>query len=232
MFRFKQFTIEDNRCAHKVGTDGTLLGAWVNISDDNHLLDIGTGSGLIALMLAQRSDAIATVDALELAHSDYLQACENVNQSPWPTKVKVHLTRLQDFETEQRYDHIVSNPPYFNNSFKPPDASRVAPRHTETLTYTELLEHSKRLLTHKGKLSVILPYTEGLQFIELAKTFSLHLNRQWSFQARKEKPIERWLLEFSQQAGKVEDGEILLYEKEEKWSDDYKTLTKDFYLKL
>jgi tRNA1Val (adenine37-N6)-methyltransferase len=232
MFRFKQFALEDNRCAHKVGTDGTLLGAWVNISDDKHLLDIGTGSGLIALMLAQRSDANATVDALEFAHPDYLQACENVSQSPWPTKVKLHLIRLQDFETDQRYDHIVSNPPFFNNSFKPPDVSRVAPRHTETLTYAELLTHSKRLLTNNGKLSVILPYSEGLHFIELAKTFSFYPKRQWGFRARKEKPIERWLLEFSQQPGKAGEGEILLYEQGEKWSEDYKALTKDFYLKL
>jgi tRNA1Val (adenine37-N6)-methyltransferase len=232
MFRFKQFALEDNRCAHKVGTDGTLLGAWVNVSDDKHLLDIGTGSGLIALMLAQRSNANAFVDALEFAHPDYYQACENVSESPWPTKVKVHFIRLQDFETDQRYDHIVSNPPFFNNSFKPPDASRVAPRHTETLTYTELLEHSKRLLAHKGKLSVILPYTEGLQFIELAGRFHLYLSRKWGFRPRKEKSIERWLLEFSQQPGVVQEGEVLLYKHGEEWSEDYKSLIKDFYLKL
>lgn len=232
MFRFKQFSIEDNRCAHKVGTDGTLLGAWVNLSDDKHLLDIGTGSGLIALMLAQRSADDAYIDALEFSHPDYSQANDNVKHSPWPTKIQVHHTRLQDFETVKRYDHIVSNPPYFNNSFKPPVASRVAPRHTETLTYTELLEHSKRLLTNTGKLSVILPYTEGLQFIGLAKSFNLYPSRQWGFRARKEKPIERWLLEFSQQVEKVEEGEILLYEQDEEWSLDYKGLTRDFYLKL
>lgn len=232
MFRFKQFSIEDNRCAHKVGTDGTLLGAWVNLSDNKHLLDIGTGSGLIALMLAQRSADDAYIDALEFSHPDYSQANDNVTHSPWPTKIQVHHTRLQDFETVKRYDHIVSNPPYFNNSFKPPVASRVAPRHTETLTYTELLEHSKRLLTTTGKLSVVLPYTEGLQFIGLAKSFNLYPSRQWGFRARKEKPIERWLLEFSQQVEKVEEGEILLYEQDEEWSLDYKGLTRDFYLKL
>lgn len=232
MFRFKQFAVEDNRCAHKVGTDGTLLGAWVNINQNKNLLDIGTGSGLIALMLAQRSDADCKIDALEFSHPDYSQASDNAKHSPWPGKIQLHHIRLQDFETEKRYDHIVSNPPYFNNSFKPPVASRVVPRHTENLSYTDLLEHSKRLLHETGKLSVILPYTEGLQFIELAEKFSLYLRRQWSFKARKEKSIERWLLEFTRHKKEIEEGELILYEKDDEWSADYKRLTRDFYLKI
>ena len=232
MFRFKQFSIEDNRCAHKVGTDGTLLGAWVNLDTAKNILDIGTGSGLIALMLAQRSTSSAHIDALEMVASDCSQASENVKHSPWPRKISIHHVRVQDFESAKKFDCIVSNPPFFNNSFKPPVQSRITPRHTDTLPFDELIEHSKRLLTKDGRLHVILPHTEGSQFIETAKSKSLHLTRQWSFRTRQDKPIERWLLSFTQETSSVETGEILLYEKDDDWSDSYRILTQDFYLKL
>lgn len=232
MFRFKKFSLEDNRCAHKVGTDGTLLGAWANLDDAKNILDIGTGSGLIALMLAQRSNSAAHIDAIDIAASDCSQASDNVKNSPWPRKVSIHHTRLQDFEPEKKFDCIVSNPPFFNNSFKPPVQSRITPRHTDTLPFNELIEHSKRLLTKDGRLQVILPQAEGTHFIELAKNKSLHLIRQWSFRTRKEKPIERWLLSFTQDISPLETGEILLYEKDDDWSESYRLLTRDFYLKL
>jgi tRNA1Val (adenine37-N6)-methyltransferase len=232
MFRFKKFGIEDANCAHKVGTDGTLLGAWASVENANHVLDIGTGSGLIALMVAQRTAESTTIDAIELSHAAYEQATENAIQSPWSHKVKIHHTSLQEFHAEQNFDCILSNPPYFSNSFKPPNESRIAPRHTDTLSFEELIAHSKRLLTNDGKLNVILPYAEGVQFIELAKQHALYLTRQWGFRTRKEKPIERWLLEFSQLPEAIETNEILLYAKAEEWSDQYKDLTRDFYLKL
>lgn len=215
-----------------MGTDGTLLGAWVDVSSVQQVLDIGTGSGLIALMLAQRTEETSSISGIELSLPDYQQAIENIHQSPWPKKVALQHTSLQDFKTEKRFDCIVSNPPFFNNSFKPPVQSRVTPRHTDTLRYEDLLMHSKRLLTENGKLHVILPFTEGLQFIELASMHGFFLHRQWSFRTRREKPIERWLMEFGQVPGSIETGEILLYEKEEDWSASYRGLTKDFYLKL
>ncbi len=232
MFRFKKFEIEDANCAHKVGTDGTLLGAWATVENANYVLDIGTGSGLIALMVAQRTVESTAIEAIELSQAAYEQAIENTAQSPWAEKVKIHHTSLQQFQSQQKFDCIISNPPYFNNSFKPPNQSRVAPRHTDTLSFEELIAHSKRLLTDSGKLNLILPYAEGLQFIELARQQSLFVTRQWSFRTRKEKPIERWLLELSQIPAGAESNEILLYTKGEEWSDQYKSLTRDFYLNL
>lgn len=232
MFRFKQFTIEDANSAHKIGTDGTLLGAWVNITGKKHILDVGTGSGLIALMAAQRSSHDVVIEAVELSQTAFEQAKENVQQSPWFDKIQIHLLSIQQFKSNKKFDCIISNPPYFNNSFKPPDKDRITPRHTDTLSFEDLLIHSKRLLTSKGKLNVILPYTEGLKFINLAKELSLYLTRQWSFRTRAEKPVERWLLEFCAVSNSVEKGEILLYSKNEEWSEEYKNLTKDFYLKL
>jgi tRNA1Val (adenine37-N6)-methyltransferase len=231
MFHFKKFSIEDNRCAHKVGTDGTLLGAWANVENAQTLLDIGTGSGLIALMLAQRTSDAARIDAVELSLSDYSQACENVRRSPWHNKIAMHQGSVQQFKTDTRYDCIVSNPPYFNKSFKPPVESRVTPRHTETLSFQELIASSKRLLSEKGKLNVILPHAEGLHFIELAIAHSLFVSRQVAFYTRAEKPMERWLLEFSViNPSFIERGDVLLYERDNAWSAGYKNLTRDFYL--
>lgn len=232
MFKFKQFAIEDNRCAHKVGTDGTLLGAWVNLEHTKSILDVGTGSGLIALMLAQRSDPTAHIDAIEIVATDCSQASDNVKHSPWSRKISVHNTSLQKFDPAKKFDCIVSNPPFFNNSFKPPVQSRITPRHTDTLPFEELVQYSKWLLTHSGRLNVILPYTEGLQFIELANANAFHLTRQWSFRTRQEKAIERWLLEFSNTSMPLEKGELLLYEKDDDWSESYRILTREFYLKL
>lgn len=230
-FRFKQFTIHDDRCAHKVGTDGTLLGALVNVTGPKTFLDIGTGSGLIALMLAQRTKEDVRIEGVELTLSDYTQAKENIHQSRWSKKIILHHTAIQQFHSVHKFDCIVSNPPYFNKSFKPPNANRIAPRHTETLSFEDLLTHSKRLLTDVGKLSVILPYTEGQQFIELAQLHGFSLSRQWSFRTREAKPIERWLLEFSLQPATLETGEILLYKEGDEWSNVYKELTKEFYLR-
>lgn len=216
----------------KVGTDAVLLGAWVNIDEALHMLDIGTGNGTIALMLAQRSDESAEVDAVEIENTDALQAYENFKRSPWPDKIHLHHTSIQKFFPEKKYDLIVSNPPYFNNSQSPPDSKRHQARHTIALTYPELLTSVGRLLTEAGKFNVILPFTEGLQFIEMAKQAMLFCSRQYSFKTRAEKKIERWLLEFSRASQGVETGEILLYEEGEAWSEGYATLTREFYLKL
>lgn len=232
MFRFKQFTVEDSDCAHKVGTDGTLLGAWADIHDDQYILDIGTGSGLIALMLAQRTSSDTHISAVEFSTPEYEQAIQNVKQSPWSEKIKVYQNRIQDFTSPKRFDHIVSNPPFFTNSYKPPKTSRIAPRHTDTLSFEELLEHSKRLLDQNGKLSVILPNTEGEAFCKLAYEKDFKLSRRFTFLTRKGKPVERLLLEFCLQDKPLTPGEILLYREGETWSDEYIALTRDFYLKL
>jgi tRNA1Val (adenine37-N6)-methyltransferase len=229
---FKQFSIHQEKCAHKVGTDGTLLGAWASFENATRVLDIGTGTGLIALMAAQRTSSQTIVEAVELSQAACEQARENISRSPWNDKIKVHHTSIQEFTSTQQFDCIVSNPPYFNNSFKSPNPQRVVPRHTDTLSFESLLLQVKRLLTIGGKFSLILPFTEGLHFIEMAKTHSFFISRQWSFRTRSGKPIERWLLEFSTQYVEIDKGEVLLYNKGDDWSDEYKRLTHEFYLKL
>ncbi len=229
-FRFKQFTIQHDRCTMKVGTDAVLLGAWAKITSAKHVLDIGTGSGVIALMLAQRTSPLCTIDAVEIEPIDAQQATDNVLQSPWPNKVRVFNTSIQEFKPPHFYDLIISNPPYFINSEKPPDVRRQQTRHTSLLSFESLLSCVNRLLTPNGKFNIILPYTEGFQFVELARQSKLFCTRQVSFRTRLEKPIERWLLEFSRVESTSERDEILLYENGLMWSAKYHALTQEFYL--
>jgi len=231
LFHFKQFSVRHDRSGMKVGTDGVLLGAWTRVTNAKHILDIGTGTGVIALMLAQRTYD-ATFDCVEIDKEAYDDATENIASSSWTDRIRVHHNSIQAFNSPTKFDLIVSNPPYFQNSFKPPDAKRGVARHTQQLTFTELLNIAKKFLAPSGKLSLILPYTEGKEFITLASNDSFYCSRKWSFRTRAEKPIERWLLEFSRIKEAQEEGEILLYENGDEWSDGYKSLTRDFYLKL
>jgi tRNA1Val (adenine37-N6)-methyltransferase len=233
-FLFKQFQVQHDRCTMKVGTDAVLLGTWARIPPDaKNILDIGSGSGVISLILAQRtSNTTTTIDAVEIAEEDAQQASENIANSPWPTKIQVHNKAIQAFEIGTRYDMIISNPPYFINSQPPPDSKRLQTRHTTTLNFDALLDAVVRLLKPTGTFHVVLPHTEGLQFIDLARTYKLYLVRRWTFRARKEKLVERLLLEFSKvDVSTVEEDEIILYEQGEEWSKKYRVLTHDFYLK-
>lgn len=231
LFHFKQFSVRHDRSGMKVGTDGVLLGAWTSLNHAKHILDIGTGTGVIALILAQRAKQ-ATIDAVEIEKEAFEDATENITSSPWADRIRVHHCPIQDFNSTTQFDLIVSNPPYFQNSFKPPDTKRGIARHTQQLTFTELLIITKKFLAPSGKLSIILPYAEGLEFITLASKFGFYCSRKWSFRTRTEKPVERWLLEFSGIKVVPEEGQILLYKVGEEWSEEYKKLTSDFYLKL
>lgn len=215
----------------KVGTDAVLLGSWAIVNKAKRILDIGTGSGVIALMAAQRTPD-ALIDAVELEQDDADQARVNVLNSPWPERVFVHNGAIQEFHTAERYDVIISNPPYFNNSQVPPDKRRHQTRHIVSLDYNTLTSIVRRLLKPDGKFNVILPYTEGLQFIEVAAQSKLFCSRKYSFRTRTTKPIERWLLEFSYQKLPTDEDEIILYEKGLDWSASYVALTRDYYHKL
>jgi tRNA1Val (adenine37-N6)-methyltransferase len=230
-FDFKQFSVYHDRSAMKVGTDGVLLGAWADITRAKRILDVGTGSGVIALMLAQRTHEKTHIDAIDISLSDCEQARENISRSPWHEKISVQHSSLQHFENEP-YDLIVSNPPYFINSYKPPSPDRVNARHTETLEHHELLLHAKRLIKSTGKLAVVLPLIEANQLQESAKPDGWHCARRCTFQSRINKPIERVLLEFQLVESQVKDERLVLYDENSEWSAAYRGLTKDFYLKL
>jgi tRNA1Val (adenine37-N6)-methyltransferase len=233
-FHFKKFSISHSNSTMKVGTDAVLLGAWAHVGGAKQLLDIGTGTGTIALMLAQRSDELAKIDAIEIASSEALEADENFNRSPWPHKMQIHHSSIQTFYPHKKYDVIVSNPPYFSNSQIPADEKRYHSRHTVKLNHNDLTTAVERLLDDNGNFSVVLPYEEGIQFISLAESRMLHCSRRFSFRTRVDKKIERWLLEFQWQPKATETGEITLYKDKtgDFWDDSYINLTKDFYLKL
>jgi tRNA1Val (adenine37-N6)-methyltransferase len=230
-FHFKQFSISHDKSTHKVGTDGVLLGAWVNVNAASRILDIGTGSGVIALMLAQRTLADTKIDAVELQEHDARQAEVNVRNSPWPKKVAVIHAAIQDFKPQHQYDLIVSNPPFFSRSWLPPDENRSKARHGNELTFADLLTNIARLLTADGHFAVVLPFTEGSQFIYLAERLGFHVSRKMSFRSRQDKPIERLLIDFSQRQVEVKTEELLLYVRDDEWTEDYRELTKEFYLK-
>lgn len=230
-FHFKKFSISHDRSTHKIGTDGVLLGAWVEIDSAKAILDIGTGSGVIALMLAQRTDTDVRIDAVELQADDVAQARENVLKSPWPTKVSVTHSSIQDFHPQTQFDLIVSNPPYFVNSWLPPDQNRSRARHANELSFIELWDAVSRLLKHNGRFAVVLPFTEGNEFIRLGEAANFYPVRKMTFQSRSNKPIERLLIEFSKIRSEVKSEELLLYKVNEEWTEEYKSLTRDFYLK-
>lgn len=231
-FNFKQFSVAHDRCSHKVGTDGVLLGSWVNIVEtDKRILDIGTGSGLIALMLAQRTNDDVRIDAIEIEQEDTEQARENVARSPWPARISVVNTSAQKFNPQTPYDLVISNPPYFTNSLLPPAHDRKRARHTGSLGFQDLLETVARNLSPHGRFAVILPCSEAQQLMSMAKLFKLFPLRTSTFHARKHKPPERRLIEFSYSKVTPQNTEIILYEKGDHWSEDYRLLTKEFYLK-
>ena len=157
MFQFKQFAVCDELCAMKVGTDGVLLGAWADVAGDSRILDLGTGSGLIALMLAQRNHE-ADIVALDIDNEATIQAQHNFSLSPWRKRLSVVNANISDYDTQKRFSHIVTNPPYFVDSLHSPNAARTAARHTSSLPFSEIIAACERLLEPGGRLSVILPY--------------------------------------------------------------------------
>ena len=189
-FRFKQFTIYHDRCAMKVGTDGVLLGCWAKQAasiqhSEFRILDVGTGSGLIARMLMQRFPE-AEVEGIDIDEAAVEQAQEN--------GVKAYLSRLQEWSGS--YDLVVSNPPYFQNSLKNPDKGRELARHTDSLSYEELLSHSARLLTMHGQLAIILPADAEQEICSLAQQHSLYPTHVTRVYSKENKPARRVLLQF------------------------------------
>lgn len=230
-FRFKQFTIQQDCTAMKVGTDGVLLGAWSNVKNDSTILDIGTGTGLIALMAAQRTIG-AKIDAIEIDESACMQANENVKQSPWKERIAVIQCAVQDFHPDRLYDTILCNPPFFINSTKTPDSSRTIARHCDTLSHSALLKSAIRLLTANGSLQVILPTEEAIAFMQEAEKSNLYTSRLTRVLPNPNKPTKRYLLEFSRILSNLIEDEIIIEWEHHKYCDRYIHLTKEFYLNL
>jgi len=194
VFRFKQFTVFHDRCAMKVGTDGILLGAWADITDCSQILDIGTGTGLIALMLAQRSPSHTQIDAIEIDQEAYTQAKENVARSPWAGRIQIIHDSIQTYASAclKRYDLIVANPPFFENTCL--SASRTLARHRQSLSPIDLISAADQLLAVNGKLAIIYPTAEQFGAQNLASS-NLYCRRQVYIQSTPHSTIKRVLLE-------------------------------------
>jgi len=229
IFKFKQFELRHKQSPFKIGTDGLLLGAWAGVNKQaEHILDIGTGCGLIAHMLAQRAEN-AIVHGIEINAEAFQEAMENARRSSWNNRLTMYHGGVQYFNPPNQYDQIVSNPPYFENSWLSANEQLAKTRHTITLSHTSLLESAKRLLNQNGSFEVILPFTEGQKFISLAKTYDLHLYRYTAVTGKQGKTVERLLLAFSALPQTVEKSSLCVRNLNGGYTDEYLALTKDFH---
>ena len=230
-FIFKQFTINHEKSAFKVGTDGVLLGAYADITGAKRILDIGTGTGLIALMLAQRSEAL--IVAIEPDHDSFLQSCENVDRSTWKERIRVVETSLQEFRSDTRFDLIVTNPPYFSDSLKNPDHRKSSARHNDTLNSSDILSALSDLLEKEGHLQLILPYAEGNLFIADAAGYGFFCHDILKIRPLPSSDIRRLILKFGRERIKAREKFLTIeHGKRHEFTEDYINLTKDFYLKF
>ena len=227
-FQFKEFSLGLKDVAMKLTTDSTLLGAWVQISNSKTILDIGTGSGIIALMMAQRSEA--QVFGIELDPTSAIRATENAEDSKWANRIKIQNADFLTFDfKEQLFDLIVCNPPFFSNGNQSEKKEKAQARHNAYLPFVQLISISMRLLAERGVFSLILPKDEFDVFEELANNQGLFCVRKMNIFPIENKPVNRILAEFSKfQKDIIIEKMILRVGRE--YSEQYKELTKDFFL--
>ncbi len=234
-FEFKQFKVAHDICAQKVGTDGVLLGAWTTIfSNYRSILDIGTGSGLIALMLAQRTNENVFVHAVDIDKAACKQATINFNNSKWSNRLKVFHTSIQNFLSEKKYDLIICNPPFFSNSLQPENEQRTLARHDNLLPLEDFFLHAKRLFSENGSVAVILPYDKKNIAVHIAELNGLIPFKVCNVKGNESAPYKRVLLQFINiKNNSIYCEENLIIEAyRNHYTNEYKLLTKDFYLKF
>lgn len=234
-FQFKQFSVEQDRTAMKIGTDGVLLGAWTPIENNPFsILDIGTGTGIIALMLAQRSSA-EQIDALEIDEDAYEQATDNFENSPWNDRLFCFHAALDEFveEPEDEYDLIVSNPPFYSEDYKSDNEQRDLARFQDAMPFKDLIEAAALLLSEIGIFSVIIPFKEELTFLNLAKEHELFPIKITRVKGTPTSEIKRSLLAFNRSTiSNFPIDELIIETSRYLYTPEYIALTKDFYLKM
>ncbi|HEY4618716.1 MAG TPA: methyltransferase [Flavobacterium sp.] len=234
-FQFKQFSIQQDRCAMKIGTDGVLLGAWTPIENNPFsILDIGTGTGIIALMLAQRSHA-EQIDALEIDEEAYEQSVDNFESSPWGDRLFCFHAGLDEFveEPEDEYDLIVSNPPFYSEDYKTECKQRDTARFQDVMPFEDLIEAAALLLSESGIFAVIIPFKEEEKFLALAKECELFPLKITRVKGTPTTEIKRSLLAFSRQENPdLILNELIIETARHQYTTEYIELTKDFYLKM
>ncbi|MBS1582125.1 MAG: methyltransferase [Bacteroidetes bacterium] len=231
-FRFKQFTIRQDRCALKVGTDGVLLGAWTDWSGAGRILDIGTGTGLLALIAAQRN-ATAHVDAVEIDDDAAAQATENAAASPWADRVRVHRMDARRLRASEPYDVIVCNPPFYGGEMDSPDARKGLAKHSGELTFAELMDAVGRLLAEDGRFNAIVPLDREADLLREAAHVELRTSRRCTVRYLASKPPKRVMLELRRGASEAIEEEVVVEERGPfDYSAKYRALLSDLMLKF
>ncbi len=233
-FIFKQFEVNQDRCAMKIGTDSVLLGAWTSINNNPFsILDIGAGTGILSLMLAQRCSA-EQIDAIEIDDDAYEQCVENFEQSPWSDRLFCYHASLEEFvdEIEDQYDLIISNPPFYSDTYKSENKQRDLARFSDAMPFRHLVESVSKLLSKEGSFSVIIPYSQEKDFMVLASKEHLFPKRILRVKGSPSSEIKRSLIEFSFNEIEAEVSELIIETARHQYTEAYINLTKDFYLKM
>jgi tRNA1Val (adenine37-N6)-methyltransferase len=250
MFKFKKFSINQENCAMKICTDACIFGGYVDISESKSILDIGTGTGLLALMLAQRSDSNSdnfskkpTITAVEIEKEAFLAAKENFERSSYKDRLKIQHTSIQDFSATyfSTFDHIISNPPFFLHQSKTKDNSKNLALHSEALSFDELVESIDKLLSENGKCDILLPAFEMDIFSRKAEKYKLFPQKKSTIYTRKEQGIFRMIVRFGRDnfdKNKIEEENFVIYKSKNEedsslnrgYTDEFVTLLRDFYI--
>ena len=233
-FEFKEFSVNQNRCAMKIGTDSVLLGAWVNLEHNPFsVLDIGAGTGVLSLMLAQRSHA-EIIDAIEIDDEAYEQCVENFEISQWADRLFCYHASLNEFteEIDDKYDLIISNPPFYSDAFKSKDSQRDLARFTDAMPFEHLINSASYLLSENGTFNIIIPFKEESKFIKLAKNYQLYPNQICHVKGTQTSDIKRSLISLSFQKTSIIQTVIVIEIARHQYTPEYIKLTKDFYLKM
>ncbi|WP_425421622.1 tRNA1(Val) (adenine(37)-N6)-methyltransferase [Phaeodactylibacter xiamenensis] len=234
-FQFKQFAVQQDRCAMKVGTDGIMLGAWAQVDAATQALDIGTGTGVIALMLAQRAPE-ATIHAIDIDDVACEQAGENFASSPWEKRLSVIQEAIQDYArtTRTTYDLIVSNPPFFSGGTFGMKEERAIARQTVRMPHGDLLIAVRQLLAKNGRFCLVLPYLEGLRFQERAEEYHLFCTKVTEVRPKPDAAVNRLLMQFEQEDRPTETDQLAIRatEAEDSYTAAYRALLQEFLLKF
>ena len=233
-FKFKQFTVQQDQCAMKIGTDSVLLGAWTPLDTNPFsVLDIGAGTGVLSLMLAQRSNA-QVIDALEIDELAYEQCVDNFETSPWADRLFCYHADLAEFteEIEDKYDLIISNPPFYSEDYKTENTQRDLARFTDALPFNHLVDSVSQLLSRDGVFTVVIPFKEEANFIKLASEVNLFPNKIMRVKGSDASEIKRSLLAFSFSESDIKIETLVIEIERHQYTEDYIALTQDFYLKM
>jgi len=233
-FKFKEFTVKQDRCAMKIGTDGVLLGAWTSVNHKPfNVLDIGAGTGILSLMIAQRSNA-EQIEAIEIDDDAFEQCTENFENSPWNDRLFCFHASLFEYieAVDQKFDLIICNPPFYSEDYKTKDKARNLARFSDAMPLEHIIFAVIHFLSDKGKFSIVIPYKEEETVIEEASLISLFPNRILRVRGNATSEIKRSLIEFSYTEHPVKISELIIETDRHQYTQDYINLTKDFYLKM